>query len=219
MRGAIRILIAEDQPVVAEAYANLLKGTEDFLVVGIAGTAQEVYYQLKFQKIDILLLDLILPNLNKNDYSQPSGYDILDFIREKNMDVRSIILSTHEEPSFIVKARKKGAMGYLSKRTEKWELSEAIKKVEYERKEYIQKHLLSRIPVVENPDGIVLTKRERSILNDISEGLTSKQIAEKQHLAHDTVRDYRDSLIKKFGARNSVNLVKIAGENGYLVQL
>nr|WP_295931883.1 response regulator transcription factor [uncultured Dyadobacter sp.] len=219
MCAAIRILIAEDHPVVAEGYANLLKDTEDFHVVGIASTVQEVYYQLKFQKVDILLLDLILPSLSRTEYSQVvSGYEILDFMSEKGIATRAIILSTHEEPSFIVKAQKKGAMGYLSKKADKAEIREAIRKVYHERKEYIQKNLLSRILIVENPNGIVLTHRERSILRDIAEGLTSKQIAEKQHLAHDTIRDYRDTLIRKFGARNSVNLVKIAGENGYLIE-
>lgn len=219
MNQGIRILIAEDHPVVAEGYAELLKDSEDFNVLGIANTMQEVYYQLKFQKIDILLLDLVLPNNSKTEYSQVAGYEILDFIKKNDINVRSIILSSHEEPSFIVKAQSKGAMGYLSKKADKMELREAIRTVEYDRREYIQKNLLATIIRQENPDGITLTQRERSILRHISEGLTSKQIADKLCLANDTIRDYRESLIKKFGAKNSVNLIKIAAENGYLTQV
>lgn len=219
MNQAVRILIAEDHPVVAQGYAELLKDSEDFNVLGIANTMQEVYHQLKFQKIDILLLDLVLPNNSKTEYSQVAGYEILDFIRVNQIDVQSIILSSHEEPSFIIKAQAKGAMGYLSKKADKMELREAIRSVEYDKKEYIQKNLLSKIIKRANADGITLTQKERSILGHISEGLTSKQIAEKLSLANDTIRDYRESLIKKFGAKNSVNLIKIAAENGYLTHL
>lgn len=219
MNEVIKVLIAEDHPVVAEGYANLLKNSEDFKVVGIASTAQEVYFQLKFQKIDILLLDLSLPNRSKTEISRFVGFEILDFIKENKIDVRSIILSSREEPSFITKARAKGAMGYLCKKMEMYELREAIKRVEYEKKEYIHKSLLSRIIPIDNQDCINLTQRERTILGYIADGLTSKEIANKLNLANDTIRDYRDGLIKKFGAKNSVNLVRIAVESGYLNEL
>lgn len=216
MEKVIKILIAEDHPVVAEGYADLLKDSTDFEVVGIANTTQEVYYQLKNHSVDVLLLDLVLPNQSKSDYSQVAGYEILDFINLNKINVRVIVLSSHEEPSFITKAQAKGALGYLSKKAEKIELREAIRRVELERKEYIQKNLLSRIIRNENMNGINITERERSILFHISEGLTSRQIAEKLFLANDTIRDYRDGLIRKFKAKNSVNLIKIASENGYL---
>lgn len=216
MNESIKILIAEDHPVVAESYANLLSDSDDFKVLGIARTAQEVYHRLSFQKIDILLLDLSLPNRSTSEYSQIVGFEILDFIKENKIDVRSIILSTHEEASYIQKARSKGAMGYLCKKVEMFELIEAIRQVQHQRKEYIHKNLLSKIILVENSDGINLTQRERTILGYISDGLTSREIADKLNLANDTIRDYRDGLVKKFGAKNSVNLIKIAAENGYL---
>jgi DNA-binding NarL/FixJ family response regulator len=216
MKNAIRILIAEDHPVVAEGYANLLRDSDDFQVLGIAGTAQDVYHYLKFQKIDVLLLDLVLPNISPNEYSQLAGYDILDFIETNSIDVRVIVLSSHEESSFILKAKSKGAMGYLSKKVDKLELREAIRTVEVERKEYIHKNLLSQIKVNLNPNGINLNQRETTILFHISEGLTSKEIADRVCLAHETVKEYREGLIRKFDAKNTANLIKLAIKNGYL---
>jgi DNA-binding NarL/FixJ family response regulator len=216
MKNAIRILIAEDHPVVAEGYANLLRDSDDFQVLGIVGTAQDVYHYLKFQKIDVLLLDLVLPNISPNEYSQLAGYDILDFIETNSIDVRVIVLSSHEESSFILKAKSKGAMGYLSKKVDKLELREAIRTVEVERKEYIHKNLLSQIKVNLNPNGISLNQRETTILFHISEGLTSKEIADKVCLAHETVKEYREGLIRKFDAKNTANLIKLAIKNGYL---
>jgi DNA-binding NarL/FixJ family response regulator len=219
MKNAIKILIAEDHPVVAEGYANLLRDSDDFQILGIARTAQEVYHHLKFQKIDVLLLDLVLPNINPNEYSQLAGYEILDFIKTHNIDVRVIVLSSHEESSFILKAQSKGAMGYLSKKVDKLEIREAIRSVEVERKEYIHKNLLSQIKVNLNSDGINLNQREKSILFHLSEGLTSKEIADKVCLANETVKEYREGLIKKFSAKNTTNLIKIAIQSGYLNKL
>ena len=161
----------------------------------------------------------MLPNISHNEYSQLAGYEILDFIKINNIDVRVIILSSHEESSFILKAQSKGAMGYLSKKVDKLEIREAIRSVEIERKEYIHKNLLLQIRINLNPDGITLNQREKSILFHLSEGLTSKEIADKVFLANETVKEYREGLIKKFNAKNTTNLIKIAIENGYLNKL
>jgi DNA-binding NarL/FixJ family response regulator len=216
MENAIRILIAEDHPVVAEGYANLLRDSDDFQILGIASTAQEVYHQLKFQKIDVLLLDLVLPNNNPNEYSQLAGYEILDFIKTNNIDVRVIVLSSHEEVSYILKAQSKGATGYLSKKVDKIELREAIRSVEIDRKEYIHKNLRSQLKININTNGISLNQREKTILFLLADGLIGKEIADKICLSYETVKEYREGLIKKFKAKNTTNLIKIAMENGYL---
>ena len=217
MDKPIRILIAEDHPIVAEGYADLLKDSEDFIIVGISSAAQDVYYQLQFQQIDIILLDLVLPNLSNTAYSETTvGFDILDFIAEKKLKVQAIILSSHEEPSFILKAKNKGAKGYLSKKADKLELRAAIRMIANEKKEYFQKNLVSKIIEQKNLNGIMITQRERGILKDIANGLESKDIAEKQNLSFETIRDYRSSLMKKFNAKNAPHLIAIVSELGYL---
>ena len=218
MDNPIRILIAEDHPIVAEGYADLLKDSEDFVIVGISSTAQDVYYQLKFQQVDIILLDLVLPSLSNNAYSETTvGFEILDFIIEQKLNVQAIILSSHEEPSFILKAKGRGAKGYLSKKADKLELRAAIRMIANEKKDYFQKNLVSKIIENKNLDGVMVTQRERSILKDIASGLESKDIAEKQNLSFDTIRDYRSSLMKKFKAKNAPHLVAIVSKLGYLV--
>jgi DNA-binding NarL/FixJ family response regulator len=219
MEGSIKLLIAEDHEVVSTGYIDFLKDSVDFDILGVVNTVQELYYKLSYLKIDVLLLDLFLPRINVADYSKLVGYEILEFIKNNNIDVKVIVHSVHEEPAYIVKARGLGALGYLNKKMDKQELRAAIRRVGWEKKEYIQQNLLSKMIASDNPDGIILTQREKSILFHISEGLTSRQIADKLNLANDTIRDYRDGLIRKFGAKNSVNLIKIAAENGYLIHL
>ena len=217
MEGFIKILIAEDHEAVSTGYIDFLKDSADFDILGVVNTVQELYHKLSFLKIDVLLLDLFLPRIKISDYSQLVGYEILEFIKTKEIDVKVIVHSIHEEPAYIVKAKGLGALGYLNKKMDKKELREAIRRVGWEKREYIQQNLLSKMIASENSDGIILTQREKSILFHISEGLTSRQIADKLHLANDTIRDYRDGLIRKFKAKNSVNLIKIAAENGYLM--
>jgi two-component system, NarL family, nitrate/nitrite response regulator NarL len=216
--ATIKILVADDHPSTVESIVRYVKASDDFEIICVVGTFRDALNQLKSQKFDVAVLDLFLPRNRPSEYSQLAGYEILDFIKEHNIDILPIIFSSHEEPGYIMKAKAKGAKGYLSKKIEAAEFREAIRTVVWQEKEYIEKNLLTKIIMIENPDGIILTQRERSILNYISEGLTSREIGDKLNLANDTVRDYRDSLIKKFGAKNSVNLIRIAAENGYLTQ-
>ena len=214
----IKILVADDHPSTVESIIRYVNNSEDFEIICKVETIRDVFYQLQSQNFDVIILDMFLPRNRPSEYSQLAGYEILDFIQANNINVSPIIFSSHEEASFVAKARAKGAKGYLSKKVNETEFREAIRSVVWYEKIYIEKNLMSKVMISENQDGIILTQRERSILNYISEGLTSREIGEILSLANDTVRDYRESLIKKFGAKNSVNLIKIAAENGYLTQ-
>lgn len=214
----IKILVADDHPSTVESIFRYVNNSEDFEIICKVETIRDVFYQLQSQKFDVIILDMFLPRNRPSEYSQLAGYEILDFIQANNISISPIIFSSHEEASYVAKARAKGARGYLSKKVNETEFREAIRSVVWYEKIYIEKNLMSKVMVSENQDGIILTQRERSILNYISEGLTSREIGEILSLANDTVRDYRESLIKKFGAKNSVNLIKIAAENGYLTQ-
>jgi two-component system, NarL family, nitrate/nitrite response regulator NarL len=216
--NAIKILFAEDHQAVVESFVRYVQDSEDIKIVCIVGTVRDVFEQLQTQKFDVIILDLHLPQNRLTEKSQLAGYEILDFIKENNIDINSIILSSSEDSSYISKAKAKGAKGYLSKKVDSSEFREAIRIVGGSNKEYIEKNLLSKMNFTENTTLIVLTDKERSILNHISNGLNSREIGNKLSLANDTVRDYRHSLIKKFGAINSANLVKIALEKGYLIQ-
>ena len=214
----IKILVADDHPSTVESIIRYVNNSEDFEIICKVETIRDVFYQLQSQNFDVIILDMFLPRNRPSEYSQLAGYEILDFIQANNINISPIIFSSHEEASFVAKARAKGAKGYLSKKVNETEFREAIRSVVWYEKIYIEKNLMSKVMISENQDGIILTQRERSILNYISEGLTSREIGEILSLANDTVRDYRESLIKKFGAKNSVNLIKIAAENGYLTQ-
>jgi DNA-binding NarL/FixJ family response regulator len=214
----IKILFADDHKSIIDSFSKYLEESEDFNIMKTVGTVREVMAQLQTNHFDVIILDLHLPQNRLNETSQLAGYEILDFIIEKKIDISPIILSGNEEPTFIVSAKAKGAKGYLSKKVEAQEFREAIRAVAWEKKEYIERNLLNRINLENNVSPIVINDRERKMLRYIADGLTSREIADKMNLTNHTIRDYRDTLMKKFEAKTAANLIMIATQHGYLTQ-
>jgi DNA-binding NarL/FixJ family response regulator len=181
-----------------------------------ASTVREVLEQLQMTHFDVIILDLQLPQNRLNEASQLTGYEILDFITEKKINILPIILSGEEAPTYIINAKAKGAKGYLSKKVEAQEFREAIRTVAWDKKEYIEKNLLKKMTFPDDADAIVINDRERKLLRYIADGITSREIANKMNLSNNTIRDYRDTLLKKFGAKTAANLIMIATQHGYL---
>jgi DNA-binding NarL/FixJ family response regulator len=212
----IRILFADDHHSILETYSKYLEDSEDFIILKTAGTVREVLEQLQTNHFDIIILDLNLPENRLNDDPFFKGYEILDFIAEHKISISPIILSGEETPTYIINSRAKGAKGYLSKKVEAQEFREAIRTVAWKKETYIEKNLLRKMVLIDDSESVVINERERRLLKYIADGLTSREIANKMCLANHTIRDYRDTLMKKFGAKTAANLVMIATKHGYL---
>ena len=212
----IQILFAEDHNAIQEIFKGYLDDSDDFEIIKITSTVRDTLEQLQRSRYDLIILDLHLPQNRLSENSILSGYEILEHIKTLKLEVQSLILSGSEEQAYISKALSKGASGYLSKKVDAVEFREAIRTIVFEKKVYVEKNLNIQVNVLEVKNILTLNQREKRLLFYLGEGLTSREIADKMCLAHDTIRDYRDNLIKKFKAKNSVNLIKIATENGYL---
>jgi DNA-binding NarL/FixJ family response regulator len=214
----IKILFADDHKTIINGFSGYLEGSDDFIILKTAGTVREVLEQLQMTHFDVIILDLNLPQNRLNEDPFLKGYEILDFIKEHKIDVLPIILSGEEAPTYIVNSISKGAKGYLSKKVEAQEFREAIRTVAWDKKEYIEKNLLNKMTHIDETNTVIINDRERKILKYIADGLTSREIANKMNLANDTIRDYRDTLMKKFEAKTAANLIMIATQHGYLTQ-
>jgi DNA-binding NarL/FixJ family response regulator len=214
----IKILFADDHRAILETYSKYLEDSEDFVILKTVGTVREVLEQLQTNHFDVIILDLHLPQNRLNEDSYLKGYEVLDFITEHQIAILPIILSGNEAPTYIVNSRAKGAKGYLSKKVDAQEFREAIRTVAWKKEEYIEKNLLKKMVSTDDSDNVVINERERKLLKYIADGLTSREIANKMCLANHTIRDYRDTLMKKFGAKTAANLVMIATKHGYLTQ-
>lgn len=204
----IRVFIVDDHPMVLAGLHSLLGGLENIEVAGTASNAFDAIPFLKRNKVDVVLLDINLPDI--------SGIDLCKRINKEFPQVKIIGMSTFSERSYISRMIANGAAGYLIKSASAEEIAEAIATV-LQDKMYVTvslEHVMKPLSVLPSDRLPALTKREKEILQLISEGLTNHQIAEKLFISPLTVDSHRKNLLTKLNANNTASLIKIAVQNG-----
>jgi len=208
----IKVLIADDHLLVAKLINMMLKTSKDITVVGTVSDGNEVLIALGKMEVDVLLLDIDMPNLD--------GLQAISKICEAYPKVKIIMLSNHCEAWIIQKAIKSGALGYVTKYAEGSEVVEAITKVQGGQNYFCKtsfKNLMNKIANKEpehSSDGHYtnLTARERDVLKLIVKELTTRQISDELSISIRTVETHRKNLLHKLGAKNTVGLIKAAME-------
>jgi two-component system invasion response regulator UvrY len=208
----IKILIADDHPIVRMGLKQVVGDTANVRVVDEAGTGEEVLSKVSANKYDVILLDVTLPDM--------SGLDVLKRIKQMKPNMPVLILSIHPEKYYAVQALRAGASGYVTKNRAAKELIEAINKVATGGK-YISASLAeilaSNLNVgLEIPSHQKLTHREYEIMLLIASGVTLKEIAHKFSISTKTVSTHRFRILKKMGMRNNADLIHYGIENQLL---
>ncbi|MFP2996640.1 response regulator transcription factor [Spongiivirga sp. MCCC 1A20706] len=204
-----KIAITDDHIMVAKGIASMLADTKEIEVVGTYKTGSQTLTNIGNDKPDVLLLDINLPDIN--------GIDLCKTLLKSNKELKIIAITNYEDTSFVKRILKNGAHGYLLKNTDRIELIEAMKTVlsgeQYLQKD-IQKKLLNQTLGKKPADTLFtkLTRREKEVLQAISEELTTQEIADKLFVSAKTVETHRMNLMSKLNARNSVGLIKTAIE-------
>ena len=165
---------------------------------------------MKNAHVDVVLLDINLPDI--------SGIDLCKKIHSEFPQIKIIGISTFSERSYISRMIENGASGYLIKSSSKEEIAEAIDTV-LKDKMYLSvsmEHIAKPLSILPPGSLPALTKREKEILQLISEGLTNHQIAEKLFISPLTVDSHRKNLLTKLNANNTASLVRVAIENGII---
>lgn len=208
----IRLILADDHPLIREGFRSLLDRNKDFVIVGEAGDGNELVALTQATPCDIILTDITMPGLN--------GLDAMAVIRKNNPAIRFIVLTMHEDPEYVMKALRNGADGYLLKNIERHELERAIQTV-YKGGKQFSPRVTSIIaesamrPV--GDDVAEITPREKEVLELVAEGLSTKQIADRLSISIRTVESHRINMLKKFQVSNSAELVKKAISEGILL--
>lgn len=208
LKMSVRVFIVDDHPMVVAGLHSLLGGLKNIEVAGAVSTAFEAIPFLKKNKADLILLDINLPDI--------SGIDLCKKIHKEFPGIKIIGISTFSERSYISRMIENGASGYLIKSASAEEIAEAIETV-LEGKMYVSvslEHVVKPLSVLPSESFPALTKREKEILQLISEGLTNNQIAEKLFISPLTVDSHRKNLLTKLNANNTASLIKIAVQNG-----
>jgi DNA-binding NarL/FixJ family response regulator len=207
----IRILIADDHPVVRDGLSAILSTQPDFEVVGGASDGMEVVQQTNRLRPDVLLLDLEMPHVD--------GVEALKRLRDMGVDVRTIIFTAFDTDERILSAVRAGAQGYLLKGAPREELFNAIRVVHSGGsllQPIVTNKLLRQISQDNNPDA--LSPREREVLQLMARGLQNKEIAAELFISERTAKFHVSAILSKLGAGNRTEAVTIALQQGLVEQ-
>ena len=204
----IRVLIADDHPIVRHGIGRLLEAESDLAVAGEASTCAEALQRALQDDCDFLLLDLNMPGRG--------GLDVLQEVRRNRPKLPVLILSMYDEVQFAVRAIKAGASGYLTKDSAPAELVRAIRHIGDGRR-YVSVVLAERLAayLADGADGLPeqLSDRESRVLALLVDGRTVSEIAELLALSVKTVSTYRTRLLRKLRVHSTAALVRYALEH------
>ena len=214
----INVLIADDHQLFIDGLSSLLKNEPDIDIKGQALNGREVMTALAYNKIDIILLDINMP--------ETEVVDLTKQIRSKFPHAKIIILTMYHGTRYYTKLIKYGINGYLYKSAGKTEFIDAIHKA-YNGEMYIHKdlfiesavHKKDMMPAFDTnlaPPEQLLTKRELEILKLIAQEYSNNAIAEHLHISTGTVDSHRKNILLKLGVKSAIGLVKYCLQNNLI---
>ncbi len=200
MERKIRVLLADDQSILADGIKSVLSSCSDLEVVGIASDGFEALKMVDSCDPDVVLMDIRMPNMN--------GVIATQEIKRRRPDVKVLILTTFDDSDYILNAINNGASGYLLKDTSSAALIDAIKNA-YEGDTILPAKIARRIAdaarmvssdrEIRLKRAFGLSEREVEIAIMIYEGFTNKQIASALKLTDGTARNHISSIYEKMG--------------------
>jgi DNA-binding NarL/FixJ family response regulator len=212
---SIRVLLADDHKLLRQGLRTLLEEEPDITVVGEASNGRMARNLVRRLRPDVILMDVAMPDLN--------GIEAARQIRGLLPATRLLALSMHADKRFVAGMLKAGAAGYLLKDCDRSELLSAIRSV-FAGGTYLSPEVAGSIvesyvrsPRQDEPQAspdIVLSVREREILQLVSEGLSTKQIATRLGVSVKTVETHRKRVGQKLGLHSTAELTKYAIREG-----
>ncbi len=205
----IKILIADDHPIVRKGLREIIEEISDMKVADEAGNGQEVLAKALKKDLDVVLLDISMPGR--------SGLDILKELKSQLPKLAVLVLSIHPEEQYAVRAMKAGAAGYLTKNSAPDELVTALRKVSAGGK-YVSSSLAEKLAValetgIEKPPHENLSAREYEVMRKIASGKTGAEIAKELFLSPKTISTYRARILEKMAMKNNAELIRYAIKN------
>ena len=192
----IRLLVADDHPLVLRGFASILGGRRDIVVVATATGGREAVSLYKEHRPDVALLDLRMPDM--------TGLEALQQIRAFDPAARILILSTFDGDEDVITALRSGARAYVLKDTSPEELIAAVLRVAAGQR-YIPPGIAGKL--ANHLEDSILTPRETDVLLLAARGEKNKQIASHLGITEGTVKGYFNNILVKLGAKDRTEAV------------
>jgi len=202
--------VVDDHPLMVEAIRLALSTNDGFEVVGVASSGAEIVPLVRRTDPNVVLLDLRMPAVD--------GLAALRALREAGLDTKVIVISAIEEPEVVDLVFRSGACALIIKRIDPNDLGAAIRQALDQT--LFQPPLLTNSPAAAaNGSGVHLSERELAILRAVGEGLSNKQIAEREWLAEQTIKFHLTRIYKKLGVSSRTEAVATAYQHGLVEDL
>ncbi len=208
----IRIIIADDHWMVRDGIKQLLELDDNMTVVAEANNGESCLSVVSKTNADILLLDINMPDI--------SGLKLIEEIRKRNICIKIIILTIHNEPEYMNKAMKLGADGYVLKDSDSSILKQAVVST-LRGDRYIDNTLYSYYYsdnniIYETNQNNELTNREVEVLILITQGLYNKEIGYKLGISEKTVKNHASNIFRKINVSDRTQAAIYAIKNNYV---
>jgi two-component system response regulator NreC len=212
--NSIRVLLVDDHTLVRQGIHALLQRHSDIDVVGEASDGREAIEKADVLEPDVIVMDVSMPSVGGIEATR-------QIIRQKPA-AKVLVLSRHEDVSYVRSLLQAGASGYVSKKAVADELAVAIQTV-YAGKVYLHSSVAKALTEdyvqllrrEQNDDPYErLTEREREILHLLAEGCSNRQMADQLYLAPKTIMNHKKNIMVKLGINSTIRLMKYAIDKG-----
>lgn len=210
----IRVLLADDHPIVRDGIHKVLSRDPEIQVVGEACNGEETLQLLEQTQPDVLLLDMEMPGIN--------GVEVTNQVRKRFPNVHVLALSGYEDRSYVLEILQMGAAGYLTKDEATDTILEAVKGVARGEVGWLSRRISALITTwmrKDDAESHILTQRELEVLRLVAEGKTNQRIAVELHISEKTIEKYLESILRKLGVSSRVEAAVYAVRNNLLNKL